>query len=246
MAPKVADEPLTAADSAIDNYVLDRLYIFKRVSVLVAETEVSYPHEKVAELATSAHIELSRAGLKPRPTTKQLERKEVHKPKQKDSVTEKPKKQETDIIPFKIDWKQFKHPVSGATLGSEPLEKMGKVYYPWYLRQTKSMLDAQALSLYEALTIAFEDIQLEPIDAYGAYLISYINEYLNPKESKDLTPDESNKLSHNTNRLIDKFEKKLQKAKYVADSNKITNKEAKQILIDFSKIWKELIEDEEE
>lgn len=234
----VDEEPLTAADSAIDNYVLDRLYIYKRCSHLVKEIkDVMFPPDKIAELATAVHINLERSGIAPRPTDKQLERKAVHRNDAK--KFEKPSIEQLPIPPQcggrapekKNNWRSFKHPKSGVMLGDEPIEKFATLYGPWVLRQTRSTLDQPMKDLYDNIVDACKELNIGVIDMYEAYLTQYAIGYEKNEKKR--------------NEIIKKFEDGLVENEEV-EKLPPTKEEAASIIVNFKSLWKALIEDDDE
>jgi hypothetical protein len=211
---------MTAADSMIDNYVLDRLYIYKRVVKLANETEVDYPSDKLPELATAVHIELSRAGKSPRPTDQQLERKRVHK--ERTTPVEK-------MAPVgHSGWRSFVHPLSGVKLGDEPVEKIGVTFAPWALKTDRDRLEDKMKPFHDAVMEAIEDLGLEYQDILEAYTVAYIHS----TGEKDVKKKKA---------LMTKFNDGLLDNGYVKKFGEPTNKEALTILRQFPKIWKEII-----
>ena len=222
-------EPMTAADSAIDNYVLDRLYIFSRAMKILERfnesSEWQFNVEKVPELATAVHIELAKRGMVPRPDDNQTERKKVHKDKKEGKLQEEFSKS---------DWRDFKNPVSGVSLGSEGVSKIAEVYVPWVLRiSDPSSLENGPKELYRVVNLAAQELGITPSKSFDALLVKYINDYEPNSEKRRKT-------------LIAKFAKGLEEEKLVADSVDITDKEATYLIKNFRKVWDSIMESDED
>jgi hypothetical protein len=209
-------EPMTAADSMIDNYILDRLYIYGRVERLVG---YNYPSDKLAELSTAIHIELSRAGKSPRPTDQQLERKRVHK--ERTTPVEK-----MASVGYS-GWRNFVHPLSGVKLGDEPVEKIGVTFAPWALKTDRDRLEDKMKPFHDAVMEATEDLGLEYQDILEAYQVSYIHGQEKETVKRKI--------------LTKKFDNGLVEHGYVKKEGQPTNKEALAILRHFPAVWKEII-----
>ncbi len=66
---KSAAQKSGAHDPRIRGYVMERMYLYGIVRDAVIEADCGYPMEKITDLTTSVHIEMSRAGVKVTPPT---------------------------------------------------------------------------------------------------------------------------------------------------------------------------------
>jgi hypothetical protein len=221
----VDEEPMTASDSVIDNYVMDRLYIFQRVSkVIETVPNIHYPIEKAAELATAVHIELSRKGISPRPSDKQLERKATHAAKKEEAA---PKKEST-----KSGWRAFKHPLSGVPLGDESADKIQKVFIPWRIRTDPDTLTKAGMPEYHRMVgEAARELEISNASAAEAYMLAHIQEF-EPNAARQA-------------KVLSKFTKGLVKLKLAKDPDQLTDSEGVHLIKHFKQIWNQLMESDE-
>jgi len=220
-----AEEAMTAADHVIDNYILDRLYIYSRVDKLIGS---NYPSDKAAELATAVHIEMSRRNIAPRPDDNQLERKKVHKEK---AAPEESPKRRAEFN--RADWRNYVHPKTGVLLGSEGVDKIKEVYVPWILTKDRDSLEEGVRGLFDMVHEAARELKITPSLACQHYILKYIKDYEpNSQKRRDA--------------ILNKFMKGLEEAKIVVDSTEITDKEAVYLLKNFRDTFEEIIETDDE
>jgi hypothetical protein len=239
-------EPMTAADTAIDNLVLDRLYIYGRVKRMVREINsqsigIDFPEEKIPELTTSIHLDLKHMQITPRPTDKQLERKQVHKavaekkreaatPKESSKSDEPPKRTKT----ASDGWKDFKHPMSGERLGDVSLEKMEAHFFPWMFRTDPSTLKPATAELHRVLGEAMVGLKLTPQMLLEKYITHYAGEY-----SPTSTKRRDKAIAKFCDGLVEKGETKNN-----IMEGSVTENEATAVLRNFGSLWKEIVESE--
>ena len=237
-----AEEPMTAADSAIDNYILDRLYIYGRCKRIVEQLDDSLPFDKLPELATAVHIALERRNMAPRPDDNQENRKKVHKerqgavaytPKGGMAPEESDKREGVARNAFRSDWRNFKNPVSGVLLGSEGVDKIKEVYLPWSYRQNPDSIEKGPRGLLDMVNEAARELKITPADSLQAYTLKYIKDYEpNSQKRRDT--------------ILNKFMKGLEEEKIVVDSTEITDKEAIHLLNNFRDTFEEIIETDDD
>lgn len=233
--PEVEQAPKTGAELLIENYILDRLYVFKVVTQIVREFNaghvgVEFPESKVPELATSAHIEIARAGVVPRPTDQQLERKKVHKEVAASKKEDKPAKKPVDKS--SDDWRTFVHPTAGTPLGDYSPEEMATKFLPWMYRTNPATLKPAVAELHRVLREAMEGLKLTPQMVIERYLDHYASEFApNSVKRKDAA--------------IAKFCEGLVAIKVTKNNildGSVTEKESEEVLKQFPHLWKQFVE----
>lgn len=240
-------EAKTAADTIIESYALDRLYVFKSVERIVSKFNADKPeHErfpvsKLPELATSCHMEANYAKQKIRPTTAQLERKKVHADKKfpaKQKVSEDQEGKAPRTEPAKsekpksaINWRDFKHPKSGVPLGDCDIKKVQTHLGPWYYKNRPESLEPAIAEYHRNVGACLEELTT-PHDVLQAYIQQY---------AEDDEPHSPKRRTENIMKFIDALaEAKLTKGN-IADTYTATTSEVIEILRNFAALWEQIV-----
>lgn len=240
-------EAKTAADTIIESYTLDRLYVFKSVEKIVAEfndgrpEHERFPVSKLPELATSVHMECSYAKQKIRPTDAQLERKKVHADRKESNKKEVKAPAEEPVKSAKpkssIDWRKFKHPITHVPLGDVELKKVQTALGPWYYRTAPEQVKPELAEYHRNVGACLAELT-NPTEILNAYIQHYAED------------DEKHSVKRRTENIV-KFIDGLHAAKLtkgnLADTYTVTMDEFLPIIRDFKKLWEGIVlgEDDE-
>jgi hypothetical protein len=153
------------SDKDIIKYTKERLYIYDKVVGIINESDSSFPIEKVPEIATSIHIDLSRknANILPR----------VVKPvfaKEKEPEPAAPSK-------TPINWRNSRDIRNGSKLGEMTKDEAIKQYLTIYFRERKRIAsegEVEKVKFFNSIGAMFEEYGIKIMDAVTSYVGQYV------------------------------------------------------------------------